>query len=84
MGAPMHERDLLVIAKKNGMTGYELALEVANLQELLYHVECPDAFCKANDIIDLNRYKIISKPHLILQIVKERTLKPFVFIMNKN
>jgi len=51
---------------------------------LLYNVEQMDAFCIANELIDLNRYKIIQKPHLIKQAVKEKKLKPFVFISNNN
>ena len=77
-------RDLLVLTKKETMNPEELEHEVELLVDLLYHVEQIDAFCIANELIDLNRYKIIQKPHLIKQAVKEKKLKPFVFISNNN
>ncbi|CAN5670002.1 hypothetical protein BH10BAC2_BH10BAC2_44840 [soil metagenome] len=77
-------RDLLVLTKKETMNPRELEQEVELLVDLLYHVEQMDAFCVANELIDLNRYKIIQKPHLIRQAVREKKLKPFVFISNNN
>lgn len=77
-------RDLLVLTKKQKMNPQELEHEVELLVDLLYEAEKMDAFCVANEIIDLNRYKIISKPHLIQRTVKQRKEKPFVFISNKN
>lgn len=77
-------RDLLVLTKKETMNPKELEQEVELLVDLLYHVEQMDAFCVANELIDLNRYKIIQKPHLIKQAVREKKLKPFVFISNNN
>jgi len=77
-------RDLLVLTKKETMNPTELEHEVELLVDLLHHVEQMDAFCIANEVIDLNRYKIIQKPHLIKQAVREKKLKPFVFISNNN
>ena len=77
-------RDLLVLTKKDSMKPEELEHEVELLVDLLYHVEQIDAFCIANELIDVTRYKIIRKPHLIKQAVKEKNLKPFVFISNNN
>ncbi|HXL56606.1 MAG TPA: hypothetical protein VN958_10135 [Chitinophagaceae bacterium] len=77
-------RDLLVLTKKESMNPGELEHEVELLVDLLYHVENMDAFCNANEIIDVNRYKIIQKCRLVQRIVRERRLRPFVFISNKN
>ena len=77
-------RDLLVLTKKNTMNPLELEHEVELIVELLYHVENAQAFCTANEIIDLNRYKIIHKAHLIQKFTREKEMKPFVFICNKN
>ncbi len=77
-------RDLLVLTKKNTMNPLELEHEVELITELLYHVENAEAFCIANEIIDLNRYKIIHKAHLIEKVIREKEMKPFVFISNKN
>ena len=77
-------RDLLVLTKKESMNPGELEHEVELLVELLCHVESMDVFCTANEVIDLNRYKILQKQHQIQRIIREGRLKPFVFISNKN
>lgn len=77
-------RDLLVLTKKESMNPLELEHEVELIVDLLYHVENVEAFCTANEIIDLNRYKVINKANLIQRVINEKELKPFVFICNKN
>ncbi|MEP7317457.1 MAG: hypothetical protein ABI921_01910 [Panacibacter sp.] len=77
-------RDLLVLTKRSAMKPGELEHEVELLVDLLFHVENMDAFCIANELIDLNRYKIIRKPHLIQQVLRDKKIKPFVFISNMN
>lgn len=77
-------RDLLVLTKRTAMKPGELEHEVELLVDLLFHVENITAFCIANELIDLNRYKIILKPHLIQQILREKKIKPFIFISNLN
>lgn len=77
-------RDLLVLSKKVSMDPRELEHEVELLHELLFHVESLSNFCLATEIIDVNRYKIIYKAHRIEQIIRERSLKPFQFLFNKN
>jgi hypothetical protein len=37
-----------------------------------------------HEIIDINRYKIIRKPWQIQQILQDKPVKPFVFLINKN
>jgi hypothetical protein len=76
-------RDLLVLARTNG-TGTQ-DQEIEQLNELLCHVESMEAFCVANEVINLNRHRISSKPEQVKQqIGKRETSKPFVFINNKN
>ena len=77
-------RDLLVLTGTTKMNRQLLEQQVELLNDLLYHVENLNAFCIANEVIDVNKYKIIQKPHIILQIIREKSLKPFVFISNKN
>ena len=77
-------RDLLVLTGKTIMSQQQLDQEVQMLNNLLYQVENFNAFCIANEVIDINKYKIISKPHIMMQIIREKSLKPFVFINNKN
>ena len=77
-------RDLLVLTKKELMNQQELEHEIELLNDLFYLVESSNAFCIANEVIDINRYKVIRKLHQVRQILKEQKLKPFVFISNKN
>ncbi len=77
-------RDLLLLTGKTTMNPQELEHQVELLNELLYHVECFNAFCTANEIIDLNKYKIFNNSYIMLHALRQKTLKPFVFICNKN
>ena len=77
-------RDLLVLTKKELMNQAELEHEIELLNDLFFLVESSNAFCIANEVIDVNRYKVIRKNHQVRQILKEQRLKPFVFISNKN
>jgi hypothetical protein len=77
-------RDLLVLTKKELMNQQELEHEIELLNDLFYRVESSNALCIVNEIIDINRYKVISKLHQVRDILKEPKLKPFVFICNKN
>jgi hypothetical protein len=77
-------RDLLLLSKKASPDPKELEHEVELLHELLFNVESLPNFCLANEIIDLNSYKIIQKASRIEKIIKEKSLKPFQFVNNKN
>ncbi len=77
-------RDLLLLSKNVSLDPKELEHEVEQLHELLFSVESLPNFCLANEIIDLNRYKIIQKASSIEKIIKGKSLKPFLFINNKN
>ncbi len=77
-------RDLLLLTKKTSPDPKELEHEVEQLHELLFVVESFPNFCVANEILDLNRYKVIQKANRIERIIKENRLKPFQFIVNKN
>ncbi len=61
-------RDLLVLTKKESMNPGELEHQVELLVDLLYHVENMDTFCTANEVIDLNRCKIVQKHRHIQQV----------------
>lgn len=77
-------RDLLVLTSKVTMNAKQLEQQVELLNNLLFTAESVNVFCTVNEVIDLNKYKIITAPQLIQQIARQRTLKPFVFISNKN
>ena len=77
-------RDLWLLCKQDYMTQSELDRQVNLLNTLLYHTESWPNFCLAHEILDINRRKIIRKPHLMQGILKEREIKAFVFVNNLN
>lgn len=77
-------RDLLVLTNKGTMNAMELEHEIELIIDILHKVENTHSFCVANEIIDLNRYRVIHKPNIMMSLIREKTLKPFIFICNKN
>jgi hypothetical protein len=77
-------RDLLVLSRAAHLNQSELEKEMELLNAVLYHIENWHSFCIANEIIDVNRRKIIHQPHLMERILRERKQKSFVFTNNKN
>ncbi|WP_026750551.1 hypothetical protein [Sediminibacterium sp. C3] len=77
-------RDLLVLTNQAYLSAEQTATIVAGLNKVLGPVENWGAFCIANEIIDINRHKIITKTHLVKQILQDKPNKPFLFICNKN
>ena len=77
-------RDLLVFTKKQIMDKAELERQIEQLNDLFYLVEASNAACIANEVIDLNRYKIFNQLHRVRSVLQSQHLKPFVFISNKN
>lgn len=82
----MHDtnRDLLVLSKTAHLSDAELERQISLLNRLLYHTETWETFCTANEILDINRHRVIQKPHLIQGILREKKVKAFVFTCNKN
>jgi len=77
-------RDLLVLFKEELMSPQAIEHEVELLHELLYSVEKIENLVVAHEVINLNNYKIQQQPHIIRDIIRRQTLKPFVFLNNKN
>lgn len=78
------DRDLLVLVKDEYMNEKFMENELEQLNKLLFHYETIEKFCAVHEVFDLNKYKIITKPNQIQQLVRQRELKPFQFICNKN
>lgn len=77
-------RDLLVLSKNIAKDERELQLEVEKLNQILFHVEAIENLCLANEIIDINNYKILREPKKIKKVISNNRLKPFQFIHTKN
>ena len=65
-------RDLLVLARHGTPNKGELDIEVEKLHKILFEAETMDSFCIANEIIDINRYKIFTDPVQIQKILKKK------------
>lgn len=80
-----YNRDLWMLTQQDKhLSEQALAEKAEQLHALLYSIETPEAFCQANEVLDLNRYKVIQKPHLIQKVARYQQLPHFVFIFNKN
>ena len=66
------------------MTPQSIEHEVELLHRLLYNLERVENLVIAHEIIDLNRYRIINKPFQLHKLIRQRELKPFVFLNCKN
>lgn len=77
-------RDLLVMFKQELMTPQAIEHEVELLHDLLFTVERLDNVVKAHEVMDLNKYKIITKDFEIKNFFRLQKEKPFVFLNNKN
>jgi hypothetical protein len=77
-------RDLLVLFKEELMTPQSIEHAVELLHELLYDVERIENLVTAHEVIDLNKYKIYNKFHIVRDTIRKKELKPFVFLNNKN
>ncbi len=77
-------RDLLVLLKDEFMSEQAIEHEVEQINEMLLHAESLKNFCLAHEVIDLNKYKIASSSKFIMQVVRQKELKPFQFLCNKN
>lgn len=78
-------RDLLVMFRFRVMTQQDIDREVMLLNELLFNTERLDNFVKAHEVLDLNRYKKITKMVDIKKLLRQKKIdKPFVFFSNKN
>jgi hypothetical protein len=77
-------RNLLVLFNQELMTPQAMEHEVDMLHELLYKVESLDNIITAHEVINLNRFKVINKASYLRKIIRQRELKPFVFLNNKN
>ena len=77
-------RDLLVLFKEELMNPQAIEHEVEMLHELLYSVERIDNLIVAHEVINLNKYKIVSDKNTIRMTLRQNELKPFIFLNNKN
>jgi hypothetical protein len=77
-------RDLLVLVKDEHLNEQFMEQELELLNELLFHYETIDSFCIAHEVFDINKHKTLYKREHMQKIIRQKELKPFVFVCNKN
>jgi hypothetical protein len=77
-------RDILVLFKQELMTAQAMERQVSLLHDLLYKVERLDNLVTAHELLDLNKFKVISKAFQIKNYLRSGKEKPFVFLNNLN
>lgn len=77
-------RDLLVMRNQEMMSRQAIEQEVEFLHELLFLVERIDNLVVAHELIDLNKYKVISNRVVVRNTIRVQALKPFLFLCCKN
>ena len=78
------KRDLILLRKEDQLDHLNIEREVECLNDLLLSVETISSLCKAYELIDMNRYKIYQDTLTITKALKQKDIKPFQFIFNKN
>jgi hypothetical protein len=77
-------RDLLVLVKDAYTNKEAMQYELQQLNTLLVNFETLESFCIAHEVFDIHKYRVITKRSQLQKIIENDTLKPFMFICNKN
>jgi hypothetical protein len=77
-------RDLLVLMKDECLDEDAMQHELEQLNSLLLYFETVDNISVSHEVFDMNRYRIVTQPHLVQKIIDQKEIKPFVFVCNKN
>ena len=79
----MHERDIYVLIRDEGMDDDAIEQEVKHIDRMLSRLEKnQELFYKVNELVQ--RTSITRKRIKLLQVMGKRNLKPFQFLINKN
>ncbi|ANI88981.1 hypothetical protein A9P82_06540 [Arachidicoccus ginsenosidimutans] len=78
------QRDLIIYTRSETIDMEAIEREVRHINAILYFVEGMDVFCRTNEVIDINRYKVVTAPYIIHKTLADKRDEPFVFIFNKN
>ncbi len=77
-------RDLLVLNRQDFGNPEVQEKNMLQLHEMLFNTERLDNFVKAHELIDLNRYKILSGSFELKKWVRKKKHTAFVFLNNLN
>jgi hypothetical protein len=77
-------RDLLVLVKDAYTNREAMQHELQQLNMLLVNFETLESFCMAHEVFDIQKFRVLTKKSQLQKIIEKETLKPFMFICNKN
>lgn len=77
-------RDLLVLVKDAYTNNEAMQFELQQLNMLLVNFETLESFCMAHEVFDIQKFRVLTKRSQLQKIIEKETLKPFMFICNKN
>jgi hypothetical protein len=78
------KRDIILLRKESFPNKQSLEQEVMLLNDMLQAIEKSDKLAASFELVDLNRFKVISKSHLVSIAIRSSIPKPFEFLINKN
>jgi hypothetical protein len=78
------KRDIIILRKESFPNKQSLEKEVVLLNDMLQAIEKSDKMAASFELIDLNRFKVVTKLHLVSTAIKSAIAKPFEFLINKN
>jgi len=78
------KRDLILLRKEDHTDELNIERVVDWINHLLQTVETISSLCNAHELIDLNRYKIYQDNVSISKALKQKEIKPFQFLFNRN
>lgn len=74
----------MILNKSVVFNNTQLDREVKHLHDILVVVESIEKISCAHEIIDINKYRIISKPSTIEKLISKSPLESFCFLTCKN
>ncbi len=77
-------RDLLVLIRQDFGNPDIQEKNMLQLHEMLFNTERLDNFVRSHELIDLNRYKILSGSFELKKWVRKKKNTAFVFLNNLN
>lgn len=77
-------RDLMVVMRAAHSDAEMLYAETEWLNAVLNQVESTANLARCSEVINIPRYKVERKYEQVLKALKQKELKPFVFLFNRN
>lgn len=77
-------RDVLIVSRLSYLSEKAMEKEMERVSRLLYGVEAIQHHCRSVELIDIARHKITRKPQHVIEALRQKQNKPFVFTFHRN